>query len=350
MTASFRLRTAGLLLAVLAAAPAAAADLEGALALMPADSAVVVGANLDRFRKAPIFKDFQQLIESQAEGKQALDKLKEAGLDPRTNLDTVFIALPAGMQKAGGPLILFPGRGDLKKMLSIARAEGAKVTPGKYKGVETFTTGEGNGKGVVSVVKGHLVMGPEPMVHGAIDASKGGKSASGNARVQQLIKGVETGRDFWAVLDVTGEVAQQVAQGGPDAKSLKGGRASLDFATGLGLRVALDFADDASATKLADMVRAELTKASADPGMTMLGLADAMKKASVKSAGKQLDLTLDLTPAELDRVKAMMMAMSGMMKAGQAPGAMPPPGAPEKAAPEKAAPQQVAPPAPKPEK
>ncbi len=329
-----------LVLLTLLAAPAAAADVDAALGLMPEDTAIVVGVNFDRFRKSSFFKDISKAMESSPGANGELEKLKDAGLDPRANLDAVFVAVPADLGASRGPLFVFPGQRKLAKVQALFLVDpGAKVTPAKHGGVDTLQLGVAPVPVVVAALEKHLVMGPEALVHAAIDAEKGGKKGGAKRdRVRQLLGKTDTGKDFWAV-SVDGQLGTLFGRRtSPEAQKLTGGRASLDFASGLGLRLALDFADAAAAKTVAGRISAEVGQFAALPQLALTGLGGAVKKTNVASKDKEVTVALDLTNAELDQVKNIAMAMIPMLIGAPPPAIAAPP--PAKAAP---APVQPAP-------
>lgn len=312
------------LAAVATAAPAVAADLDAALGLMPADTAVVFGANIDRFRKSPLFTDLTNMLGSRPDAKEALEKLRSAGLDPRTNLDTILVALTGDPETAEGPLVLLPGHADLTKIAALAKAEGEKVETAKYKGVETMKAGD---DASLAVVDKHLVLGPPALVKQSVDASKGGKGARGG-RLAKLVAAADTKKDFWLVLDAGGAVKKALGEPGapPELKDLKSAHAALDFAQGMGLRVTVDLGNAAAAKKLSDQLKEGLAQAGADPGLAMMGLGPAVQKMKVEAQGNEMRIALDLTQDEVNRIKTMMVGMMGMMMQGAKKEPLPPGG------------------------
>ncbi len=107
----------------------------GLLRFAMPDARVVVGVNVARMKQTP-FGRFALAQFSSSEDAGFDNFVKASGFDPRTNLDEVLYASPAGPE-ANRRLIVATGAFDPQRILQLAKTAGGQVVP--FQGVDIIT-------------------------------------------------------------------------------------------------------------------------------------------------------------------------------------------------------------------
>lgn len=121
-----------LALSVMVLTPAAEARAIGALALVPADAASVGVIRLSELRSGTITSRLLLETDKAAVNGEAERFLREAGLRPRLDVDTVVVSMSPSKHSSGGGSILvaFEGRFDVEKLSAAIVERGAERVSG----------------------------------------------------------------------------------------------------------------------------------------------------------------------------------------------------------------------------
>jgi hypothetical protein len=276
------------------AAPALANDGKANLKLAPADAFGVIHINAARLRTSPLVKEFLALPDSQ----EALAEVKsKLGMNPETDLDGITIILPQDIPTGGKPFILLNGKYDVAKAKAAASAEGDLTAKGNL-----MVDKQGM---AVAFENGRVVAGPEASVSSAL-AGKGG-----NGALDALAGAAGTDKDIWFAAQVPAALAPMLGAGDKNAGDIKAATGSLDLSNGaLALRVTITTGKPESAKALAEMANAQIQGAGAAMA-GQVGLGSAVKSLSVTAAGAAINISFNLTAAEVNVVKALALANAG---------------------------------------
>lgn len=267
------------LLVSAASFPAFASIDAGLLALVPPDSKVISGLDLERARSSELGqymtgkvttsdKDFEQFV-------------RDTGFDPRRDLQQVLFAAPASDANGGESRFAVLARGNFDQEHIKAAAKAKGMAPQTFEGVVLFVEKNAdsqknktqhNGPGAFAFLSdGMAVMGDAATVK-EIVANRGAATALDPAMQAQISK-VGGENDAWFVSFVSGEhlashlnQAQSGASGSnqpanpilPQAQALQ---SILQASGGMRFGNSIDFSFDAvtrspkDATSLADVVR-----------------------------------------------------------------------------------------------
>jgi len=181
---------------------------EDPLALVPADAATVGVIHWNELRASPLGAQvFSRMDDASTDG-DAQRFLRETGLTPREDIDTIVLAMSRGSADAtdGDVLVVFEGRFDLARIAGALAARGAVKQAGASGEYYRLASEDGGRPGAVALVNASLlVAGSEPAVTAAL-----GRRESGGAG--GLMSGLGLGRSLsrvdrdasaWALVDVT---------------------------------------------------------------------------------------------------------------------------------------------------
>lgn len=288
--------------AMMMASNASAAPDQAAMQMLPGDTSMVISFDLARIRKAPLYKTMMEMVKKQPDGQKALAEIKaKSGVDLEKDIDRIVVALPANVEKSESFVLMVKGRLDQGKLTSAAMSDkNAGGKEGSHNGVKTVSVD--NGQGSFAFLNGYMLAGSTSGVHKAIDASKG-KGALKGGKVSAAIAKVDTGKDMWMVIDINDTMRKNMPSD-PMAKSVTGMQASLDLASGLGLKMALSTKDAASAKQIADTLSAQLN--AQNKGAPPM-FANMMKKITAKAAGSDVNIEVALSQQDVDMLKGLLM-------------------------------------------
>jgi hypothetical protein len=197
--------------AALLTAPPAVGATRGALSLVPADATTVGFVRVADMRSNPFqLKVLDETDRFTADG-DAGRFIREAGIDPRQDLDAVVATMTALEGGKGRVLVLFEGRFDRGKLSSALAHRGAVAasTPGgdyyRLKESENHSdSGHEHEPGAVAFIDSHLVIaGNEPAVVAALADRKAGGTgfASGRGLGRELHR-IDPAATAWILADV----------------------------------------------------------------------------------------------------------------------------------------------------
>lgn len=321
------------LLVLLVAAPAAAADL-GDLKLLPADGDIVVQIDVKALMGTALVTDLLKQAKMNPQTQSSLDEMKSKfGVDPEKDIERLTILFPA-KSKTGEALMVINTATPFKTVLAGLQKEQADL--GNKKGMiqkthagTTYHVADGIG---IAQLGGRLVVGDEGLLQKAL-AGKGKAGLDGNKSVMALVNQAAKGSgQLWFAAVLPDAVKQQMAAQNPGMKDISTVLGNLDLAKGLKLRLDLG-ATKASAEKMVALFNTQIAQAkkeqAANPMAGAMGLGAIIDGIKAQAVGNDVKVSLDLTEAQVNQLKAMAMMMVGMAAAQQkaappAP-AMPPP-------------------------
>lgn len=258
-----------------------------ALELVPADSTAIVAVDLDRLRSSPYHAAFFRWLEQSGGLADHAPALTAAGIDLRKDLSRIVVAgdLSGGGDRA---VILIQGRFRPQRVAAQARKQGVER---KHAGVSYFEGTDASAALVGTI----LVLAPDAArVRAVIDLSRGkGRAALGDRRLGPLVRGLDRSRDAWMVVAPATSDREELAR----VFKLEGVvavAASVDLRRGMTLAVRMSAADAAVARRLADMLGQGKRLLARDKRVGKLA-----RKLAVSREGRSVDLSLDLTDAEL---------------------------------------------------
>ncbi len=197
---------------IAAAVLAAPALPETALAMVPSDALAVAQVRLDQLRSSGLAPAlFHEADAITVDGKAATF-LKEAGLDPRRDVDVAVFALCAGGGNDARPLVVFEGRFDPSALSAATLAHGGTKVEAS---TPYFRLPSPQGKahrdepGAVAFVSPTLILaGSEPALLRALDASSGGHvglssndSKYSKGPLAGMVARVDPKSSAWVVVD-----------------------------------------------------------------------------------------------------------------------------------------------------
>src|SRR5690606_23021052 len=227
------------LLLPLTATPAMADDGSGALGYVPKDTMMVVAIDFETLSKTDIFKDFMAAVMSDSEAKKNLDMLKEAtGFDPEKDIKSIVLAVPPDVEKSENFLMIVKGKFDEKKFVAFAEKEakdGWKAQ--EHQGVTWY---EIENEGGLAFVGDYVIVGTKGSLKAAVDTHKGkADSVKKNKSVNALVKAVDTKNDIWMAISLPDSIRKEMGKQNPMAGDITDAHASLDFGSGMKVRISL---------------------------------------------------------------------------------------------------------------
>jgi hypothetical protein len=204
-----RFALAGLLAAFSAGDLFAVRRTEDPLALVPANAATVAVIRWNELRNSPLGpRVFAAMDEVSTDG-DAARFLRETGLTPREDIDTIVVAMSPG---AGGGepedgLVVFEGRFDVAKLgAALASHDASRRTSDSGDAYYRLARHGGESEGAVALVnRGLIVAGSERSVLAALARKENGGAGgltSGTGLGRNLGR-VDSRASAWALIDMT---------------------------------------------------------------------------------------------------------------------------------------------------
>ena len=295
------------------AASASADDGKAALKFVPKDTMMVISIDVNSLKKTSIFKEMMTAIMQDADAKKNLKMFKEAtGFDPEKDLESIVIALPPDVEKTENFLFIAKGKVDEKKFISFAKDQGGKIAEGKAAGQAYY---EIDSEAAVAFVGDHIVMGPKVALEASLNTKKGNdKAVTDNSDMSGLIGAVDTKANIWMAVILPDDIRKELAKQDPNAGDITDAHASVDLGSGLKLRLTLGTGASGTADSIVKLAQEGLKSVKSDPNIGAMGLDPVFTGLSVAAAGKKVNVSLDLSQADFDRIVEMVkaMAMGGM--------------------------------------
>jgi hypothetical protein len=235
----------------LSAAPTGPAE----LSYVPADAAVVAYANVRDVMTSHFRERFREAVPEQNEGRDEF--LRETGIDVERDIDHVVACMiPTDGQEGG--LVVARGRFNETQLETLAREHGAAVEEYRGKRLLVGSTSHGDRQPTLAFMEtGVVAIGDVTSIKRSIDAQMSGQSVMGNDELMQLVAGVETGSNAWAVgrVDVLAKEAKLPDEVSAQIPALKWFAATGRINGGLTGTLRAEASDEVAAENLRDVVR-----------------------------------------------------------------------------------------------
>ena len=181
---------------------------ETGLAAVPPDSVAVAQVHLDQLRSSTLAPSLLHEADEITVNGKAAAFLKDAGLDPKRDIDGAVLSFSVGSGDQNRPLAAFEGRFDPDALSAATLSRGATKVDGP---VTYFRLPESNGKGghgepgVVAYLSRNLILaGSEPAILHALDAYSAGRTGlSPKSPLGAMVAKVDPRSSAWAVVDAS---------------------------------------------------------------------------------------------------------------------------------------------------
>ncbi|HWO23662.1 MAG TPA: hypothetical protein VNO30_33200 [Kofleriaceae bacterium] len=273
---------------------------------LPAQTALVIGADLTAITKSQLFKMIMPMaLASQPDAQKLIETIKTTcKIDPLGAVHGVVYASDADRKQ--GAVYLSLGAGlDQPKLTKcfedVAKATGAKDTKLAVKKVGAVTEiTHNNDKAYVSWVGSDvLVIGTDPRDKAALEKWVGQKGGVAKSPVGKLAASANTKGAIWGASSVSKELEPGMKmKSAYGALTVAGGNLTID------LHPTLDSAK--AAADAVSKANGELTKLAAD-GSLPAGAKTMLQQISVKATGP--DVTVKATIAESDLLSLLPLLM-----------------------------------------
>ena len=234
----------------------------GLIALLPSNSQIVAGINVDKCRSS----DFGQFLlsKSQANDPHFQEFMTQTGFDPRRDLDSLVMASSSQPgAKDGGFVILARGNFDASKIRSLALSKGA--TAATYQGIALLLNKDTHNNQTIAVTfpdTGVAVMGDLSSVHQVIQNLSTPSTLDVN--LSNSIDTVGDANDAWFVSEtgaaglakqIAAEATGQMATQAQALQTIRAASGGVVFGSVVAVSFDATTRSPQDATSLADVVR-----------------------------------------------------------------------------------------------
>ena len=275
---------------------------------LPAQTRFVAGLDVKRLQASPFYQRFAE--RGGPARLEALEELRQkTGLDPVRDVDQLVVAGGQGGDGGDEAIVLMLGSFDRDELASTIEQRPGGVTRQDHMGTAVYLF-EGSRDGGAGMTRSHgpaalaflgersLVIGSRPTVEATIaNRAEGTESVKSNVALMGLLESVRPGSTFWLVGD------KSVLARLPTSLAAPGGLGGSGFelpaleslvVTGgldpvLSIQVTAEAADEAAATKLADLVR----------GFTALLALQASQRPELRELASGISVTTEATRVHL---------------------------------------------------
>jgi hypothetical protein len=303
------------------------------VALVPREANLVAMANLKKLRATPLWKRIIEVPEQTPEQKaRYADFVKQTGLDPLKQIDSIFVALPQASAAGDYAAILRGGPFDEARLIEFMRKQfkddGSDIFESEYHGHKRYTDGKGGTTFATFIGKDTIVFANDAWSQKVIDLAATppvGESARANAALAALIKKTRTDDGVWGAGIVSDDSRQRLAQNDQlkSAGSMKDLYGSVDFTGGLKIDTVVDLGTDADAAELAKTLKDQIAQSRQNSQVQLMGFGRYIDAIKVEAKGPSLHLDVKLDQAGLDdlieRATGLMKTIGGSI-GGTPPG------------------------------
>lgn len=323
------------LVVTLLAAHAHAADL-GDLKLLPTDGDIVVQIDVKELAGTALVTDLLKQAKMNPQIQKSLADMKaDFGVDLEKDVERLTIMFPA-KSKTGQALMVLNTSAKYETVLAGLQKEQQEQLGNKKGMAESTHAGTAyhahDGVGIAKLA-GRIVIGDEALLKKALEG-KGKKGLDRNKAVMALVdKAAKGGGQIWFAAVLPDEVKVKMAAENPDLKDMQTVLGSIDLAKGLKMRVDLGTSKAGAAKMVAEFDKqiAEAKQQQAqNPMAGAMGLGAIIDGLKAKADGGNVAVSLDLTEAQVNQLKAMAMMMIGMAAQQATPAPAPAMPAPQK--------------------
>ena len=201
-----RLGLAALLALSSAGSARAVRRTEDPLALVPGDAATVAVIHWNELRASPFGSEVLDRMDGVSTDGDGARFLREIGLSPREDIDTIVLATSKHAGTSDDALVLFDGRFDVARIAAALTSRGATLQKSAAGDYYRLSAEHGDHPGAVALVNPHLVVaGSEAAVTAALGRRESGGSGglmSGQGLGQKISR-VDKDASAWALVDLT---------------------------------------------------------------------------------------------------------------------------------------------------
>lgn len=301
------------------------------LTLVPKETDAVVMVNLAQARKGPTWQRAVQRLSEDAKGRADYqDFVRRCQLDPFTQIDSVFVALPSNISESKEYAAILRGQFDPARLVGcirdISRDKGNAITESEQAGIKVVGIGSPP-TFLAAVGKKTLAVGGPDWIRRVAELSANkhqGGSAADHQELQALIKRTRTGDSFWWSGRVPSSSTERLRNNpllGP-VRSLHSVSGSIDLKNGLIAHAYLDLGSPADATELKKNADTQLQGMRSQPALKMMGLVGYLNGIKTEAKASTFQLDVELSQPQVDDLVNRLSGMAGML--GGSPGATSP--------------------------
>jgi len=294
-----------------------AADGRSLLNLLPPGTQIVVGLNMARVRRSPLFKEWRSTIRKDKKKQREYDNfVDKVGVDPASDLETLALGAVLDEKASERWVVVAEGNISPKRVReAIKREAKGGLLERKHAGQDyLLSRREGF---ALSLAPGRAVFAQEPALKGVLDRQKkSGRSAASDAALRRLADRAAPGVAAWLVATLPDSIRVQ-AGGGP-AGALTAAReviGTIELKTGLDVRVVAICPDDGIAAGLEQALRMLVVTLQDNPQLPP-NASGLLSKVKTQVKGRDLIVELNLSVAEL---QALIDAASKGVEASRRP-------------------------------
>lgn len=276
---------------------------------LPAQTAIVIGADLTAIAKSQIFSQFLPLaLAKEPDAQKLLETIKTTcKIDPLTAVHGVVYASDADHKQGAVYLSLGAGLDQPKltkcfeDVAKVSGGKAAKLTVKKVGAITEISMDKDKDKAYVGWVGSDvLVVGTDPSDKAALEKWVGQKGGLAKSPVGKLAAAANTKGAMWGVSSVAKEIEQGMnMKSAHGALTVAGGNLTID------LHTTLDSAK--SAADAVTKANAQIAQLSGTGGLTP-GLKTMLQQISVKATGPDLTVKASVPERELMTLLPMMLA------------------------------------------
>jgi len=289
-----------LLFATLLSTAGSAADVQGALKFVPADSMAVAGIDLDALRKTPwVNKMFMRAL--QQAGRQELQELESAaGIKVDRDIHSLVMAFDKSFPNDDDQFVMIlEAKLDETGVVAFIRKEGDQLKREQGLGGHFYVVD--NGKAGLAFRGKYTIIGGLPMFKRALLGAPPG--ANDLAKLRHRVDR----RHAFLAAKIPQDVQQQLGQEMPEMGDVRHAVASLNV-VGPQLRFDVDagFSNPKSPSKIAALLNQQLKKAAEERMAKELGLREVMLRTQIRSVGHALKINLTVNKQTLEALAAKL--------------------------------------------
>ena len=291
--------------------PAPAVQIVGGedLALLPADSEMVMGLNFAQLKQSALWKQFSPKLMEKISGGLA-DFKAACGFDPIDAIQTVSLGMKGlGGDSPDGALVIH-GPDKTKSMACIdkAKAEAKKKGSEVTLDGEVFTVKDKEGKTTAWTFVNQTtllgVLGPTASKDSLLAAAKGTSALKSSPTFVEMYNKINTKESLWLLINGNAPFMAKAAQAGVKPKAIFG---SVNVTDGLTLDMRIRLGSPDEATQLVNMAKGQTNNAQ---------VKQMFDKLDVTVDGNDAKIALAMSQAKLQNMVNMVGSMMGGMMGG----------------------------------
>lgn len=276
----------------------------GDLALLPAESEVVIGMNLGQMQQSGLWKQFVEPKLAAAQGRQMMDEFKaKCGADPMKMISSITVGIRGFADKPSAVAVAHGlDKAKLLDCLDKNKAElakdGGEVT--RDGDVVLFKGDRGESAAVqfTSDSTAVIVVGPNASAAGVKAVVGGGASLKSSAPFLEMYKKVKTGDSIWGL--ASGKVLERI----PFGLAITAAYGSINVTDGLAIDTRVRFDKPEGAAQAAEMANAQ----------TKQFTPQYLDKAEATADGNELHMSVAVSGQKLPELIPLITMAVGAMR------------------------------------